>query len=1192
MEQLLTTGGATIAKFMVDYITHVICGKNYDETHISEAIDLYGKPSVNEEWVIASAKLGKLAVARPYLPTIGTTSNGLFHRFVFSMSQLDVNDRRNLYGLITFYGGKIQKVFDSKTTHLICGSANGAAYKKALELGRVKVTVITPDWITESVKNKTLLNPETFHPRLLIVQQVKIVKQPTPVIQHKQQIDDSQSLSSIIGLDFEDSIAKSEVPTTSAGTVNVQNVIQSQSTGPSTIASESSPMQNQQGTNIQVQNIQISQPSQQQQTQIQQQQQQNPQNVIIQQQQVTVQGNQIIQTPGGNVRPGSLIPQNVNVTQISQQQFNQIVQNQQGQAQKQGGNMYVFKTQTAPDQASLGQTMGPGGAIIQPDNVNVQNMQIQGQGMAQEGQVLQQQQQQQQPPQQQQQSPQQQQFMSNQGTIIRTQGPQMQITRPSMGPNQTQQNMGQQFVQPMQQVIHQRPIGMVPGGVPGQPKPGQQILVNQQAYNIQQTRIITSLPSGQQIITSQPLNPQAKIIQQNIIAGQGNINIQKQTLAGPGQQIQHMKPQGGTMIIQQSSPINTSPSQQQMQQMPGNQQQMQGQMGQMQMGPGPAGVSPQQQQQQQWTPQSPVNQGPQGHQLVANSQVISSPQQGGPQIQVQGAPGQFIRGARPPMQRQLIQLDQATHAQLQKMDPIKQREYLAQLQKQRMMQMRPQGMPQGMLASQGPRPGTQQILIRGQIPPGLNQQQQMQWIQQRQPILVRQTAPGLTPIAGQPGPGQPQQFQIDPNASPQQQQLQLQRQQYQRLQMQRDAAAAAGQKTPGTPVSPRGPGFPDQIDPNQQQQIIIQDPNALPNKTKTALANMLSSRLGNNGAVNPGTLQDVNEPSAAGTLRLMTAQHNANMNQVIQPRTPQEMIAMQQQQQQQAQQAQQRRTLSNITNAGAAAPPPPNVAQMPQSPIVIPQSPSGIKTGMFSPNRVAIQRPQYFGHNPNLKLPVELFLLGCIFHIVEYDETNAKDLPDWKELIKKYGGAVEECYSGRVTHVLCRTQRHGVVMQAIRDSKRCVTAFWLSDVIGKKVFQPPWQALHLPTPATFGVQKPCTKQIMSITGFEGEERDRIKQMVIESGAKLTSYFSRHNSVLICKRINTENKKYKKAKEWGTPMVNAIWLSDILLGNLSQMSQHDNAKYQQYNLQSPFRIDFSLVAHLMSKLPMIIYLRII
>lgn len=638
------------------------------------------------------------------------------------------------------------------------------------------------------------------------------------------------------------------------------------------------------------------------------------------------------------------------------------------------------------------------------------------------------------------------------------------------------------------------------------------------------------------------------------------------------------------MIIQQSNPLNTSPSQQ-MQQMPGNQQQMQGQMGQMQMGP--TGVSPQQQQQQQqWTPQSPVNQGPQGHQLVANSQVINSPQQGGQQIQVQGAPGQFIRGARPPLQRQLIQLDPATHAQLQKMDPIKRQEYLAQLQKQRMMQMRPQGMPQGMLATQGPRPGTQQILIRGQIPPGLNQQQQMQWIQQRQPILVRQTAPGLTPIAGQPPvPGQPQQFQIDPNASPQQQQLQLQRQQYQRLQMQRDAAAAAGQKTPGTPVSPRNPAFPDQIDPNQQQQIIIQDPNALPNKTKTALANMLSSRLGNNGVVNAGALQDVNEPSAAGTLRLMTAQHNANMNQVIQPRTPQEMLALQQQQQQQQQvqqQQQQRRTLSNITNAGAGVPPPPNVAQMPQSPIVIPQSPSGIKTGMFSPNRVAIQRPQYFGHNPNLKLPVDLFLLGCIFHIVEYDETHAKDLPDWKELIKKYGGAVEECYSGRVTHVLCRTQRHGVVMQAIRDSKRCVTAFWLSDVIGKKVFQPPWQALHLPTPATFGVQKPCTKQIMSITGFEAEERDRIKQMVIESGAKLTSYFSRHNSVLICKRINTENKKYKKAKEWGTPMVNAIWLSDILLGNLSQMSQHDNAKYQQYNLQSPFRIDFSLVAHLMSK----------
>lgn len=234
----------------------------------------------------------------------------------------------------------------------------------------------------------------------------------------------------------------------------------------------------------------------------------------------------------------------------------------------------------------------------------------------------------------------------------------------------------------------------------------------------------------------------------------------------------------------------------------------------------------------------------------------------------------------------------------------------------------------------------------------------------------------------------------------------------------------------------------------------------------------------------------------------------------------------------------------------------------------------------FSPGRPPLPRPQFYGHNPNLKLPPELFLLGCIFYIVEYDETHEKVLPQWKQLIQRHGGEIENVYCPRITHVLCRTQRHGVVMQAIRDSKRCVTAYWLNDTMVKKQVAPPSQALHLPMPSTFGTQRPATKYIIATSGFDGDERVRIKQMVEESGAMLTVYFSRHNSVLICKK--PEGKKYKRAKDWNIPIVNTVWLSDILQGNLSQMSQHDLPKYQQYNLTGPFRIDYTLVAHLMSK----------
>uniref|UniRef100_A0A182JVI3 PAX-interacting protein 1 n=1 Tax=Anopheles christyi TaxID=43041 RepID=A0A182JVI3_9DIPT len=247
------------------------------------------------------------------------------------------------------------------------------------------------------------------------------------------------------------------------------------------------------------------------------------------------------------------------------------------------------------------------------------------------------------------------------------------------------------------------------------------------------------------------------------------------------------------------------------------------------------------------------------------------------------------------------------------------------------------------------------------------------------------------------------------------------------------------------------------------------------------------------------------------------------------------------------------------------------------------QSAVAMKGGpaQFSPGRpTPLPRPQYYGHNPNLKLHPELFLLGCIFHIIEYDELHsAAEIEEWKLIIKKHGGEIESYYGPKVTHVLCRTQRHGVVMQAIRDAKRCITTYWLNDIVLKRQLLPPWQALHLPTPAIFGNQKPATKHNMSISGFEGEERLRIKQMIDESGARMTPYFSKSNTVLICRQI--ENQKYKFAKEWNIPAVNTVWLSDILLGNLNAMQQCEAPKYQQFTLSCHFRVDYNLVMHLMT-----------
>jgi len=57
-------------------------------------------------------------------------------------------------------------------------------------------------------------------------------------------------------------------------------------------------------------------------------------------------------------------------------------------------------------------------------------------------------------------------------------------------------------------------------------------------------------------------------------------------------------------------------------------------------------------------------------------------------------------------------------------------------------------------------------------------------------------------------------------------------------------------------------------------------------------------------------------------------------------------------------------------------------------------------------------------------------------------------------------------------------------------------------------------------------------------------------------------------------------KYKKAREWQTNVVNAQWLTDLLCGQMNALHQLEGPKYQQFNLNNPFRLDYSLVPHLM------------
>lgn len=79
---------------------------------------------------------------------------------------------------------------------------------------------------------------------------------------------------------------------------------------------------------------------------------------------------------------------------------------------------------------------------------------------------------------------------------------------------------------------------------------------------------------------------------------------------------------------------------------------------------------------------------------------------------------------------------------------------------------------------------------------------------------------------------------------------------------------------------------------------------------------------------------------------------------------------------------------------------------------------------------------------------------------------------------------------------------------------------------------------------------------------------------------MTSYFSKHNTLLVCAKA--EGPKYEYAKKCGTPVVNVLWLTDVMLGNFTALSQMEHANYQQFPDPPNFNFDPKLVPNLMRK----------
>merc|ERR1719458_1057681 len=336
-------------------------------------------------------------------------------------------------------------------------------------------------------------------------------------------------------------------------------------------------------------------------------------------------------------------------------------------------------------------------------------------------------------------------------------------------------------------------------------------------------------------------------------------------------------------------------------------------------------------------------------------------------------------------------------------------------------------------------------------------------------------------------------------------------------------ASQAGPQ-PGIPsqagIAGKPPGLPVQggmMTAQMQQQRMLQQQQQNPNNTKAALQNMLTTRMGPGGQPLPPSASVSMAPdgTAANRLQMMNQQLQQGGMMPSPQHSPQQQAIIQQQQQQALQQqqaAQQQQMLAMRQRQVPMGGP----GGIPSSPVH--QHGPGMMPGARFPPRAVMPglRPggmpgvpqqrmhQFVGHAIETRLPPDLCLLGCIFVMVDYqDSDEARHISDWRRVITQYGGEIEDALGARVTHVLAKDQKSATAQQARIEGKRLVTAFWLNDTVVRKKVLPPWKAIHFPLPANF--EPPCVNMILTLTGFEDRDRDYVKEMIKTAGATYTSY---------------------------------------------------------------------------------------
>uniref|UniRef100_A0AAQ5Y962 PAX-interacting protein 1 n=1 Tax=Amphiprion ocellaris TaxID=80972 RepID=A0AAQ5Y962_AMPOC len=144
--------------------THIIA-EDGDNPEVGESREVFDLPVVKPSWVILSVRCGDLLPVTGFSPESGQ----IFFGVTACLPRVSLPDDLNtLWAYITFYGGECQLNLNKKVTHLVVKEPKGAKFECALKHPNIKI--VTLDWITDSVKDKSRKDEALYHPRLIYVE--------------------------------------------------------------------------------------------------------------------------------------------------------------------------------------------------------------------------------------------------------------------------------------------------------------------------------------------------------------------------------------------------------------------------------------------------------------------------------------------------------------------------------------------------------------------------------------------------------------------------------------------------------------------------------------------------------------------------------------------------------------------------------------------------------------------------------------------------------------------------------------------------------------------------------------------------------------------------------------------------------------------------------------------------------------